>query len=774
MDPVRTRGEHVDEGAVGGDGPRRRARIAVLATAATLLAAALLSTIAAPATAAPAVAAAGPTATESPAPSDGAPPSVGRPGAPTPPPTPSPAVRLTIADPGDVTTGTTRFHGTAAPGHSVRVSGPVGGGTSGCTAAVGPDGRWACLGSVRSGPQQVFTVRDLTVPTASGVDAPAADVIVPPTIAGGRPTGGTVSGTGFPGATVTLSVSGSSAQQDAPVGADGRWVAALPVRADGTVTATASQTASTARGFRSDLRSAASAPVALTVDRTAPDAPDITSPQDGQRVGARTTTVRGTGEPGAGVTVYVDRAPVCGATVAADGGWSCATTGSTMRAGVHRLTATQHDAAHNYSRSSAPVRIVVFATTAAPTTEPGGTGGATPGSPSAGTPGAPGSTGSAPSPADGSGSRPGSDDTTGATGDGGTGSAAPAGGTDGGHDGAAGARGADGRPDWSGPAGDWTAATSYDGTVPSIRAAFSWRTVLVATAVAAGFLLLIAAPLALVAAVTRGRLRSPLAGLLGRNRTRSDRTRGDVLPTWVSIGTAVVVATLCTLLGVGVELEARYVRLAIAVLLGTAVLTAAVVLATRWSAGPDHRSVGFRVSPWLVLAAVAACGLTRAADLSPALVVGVVLVPSGRPDLGTGALRLGSGIAASARTATWRVVALLGLATAGWALHSTGTPGGFWAALASEFATTLCIGGIGAVVATLLPLAGSAGSALLAASRGRYVALAVLAVTVTAAVYSGSTGTHAPPALLGGLAAACVAAAVAAVVWARTTGTARG
>jgi hypothetical protein len=45
----------------------------------------------------------------------------------------------------------------------------------------------------------------------------------------------------------------------------------------------------------------------------------------------------------------------------------------------------------------------------------------------------------------------------------------------------------------------------------------------------------------------------------------------------------------------------------------------------------------------------------------------------------------------------------------------------------------------------------------------------VVAVALTAAVYSGSSGTHASPALLGGIAAACVAAAITAVVWARTT-----
>lgn len=780
MGPVNARGDNVD-GAVGGDGPRRRPRFALLAATTLVLTAAFLGTAAAPAVAvtaaaptAAAPAAAAPTAT--PAPSEIAPPSTGRPGAPTPTPT-RPAVRPTIADPGDVTTGTTRFHGTGTPGNAVRVTGPAAAGPSGCTTRVGSNGSWACLGTVRSGPQQVFTVRDLVATALPAASAPASDVIVPPTLVAGGPTGGTVSGTGYPGSTVTLSVSGSTTQQTARVGADGRWVAALGAGVDGRVTVTASQTASTARGYRSDLRSAASAPVSITVDRTAPAAPRITAPDDGQRIGARSTTVRGTGEPGSRVTVYVDRAPVCGVVVASDASWSCSTAGSTLRIGGHQLTATQHDPAGNYSRSSAAVRVTVWSTTSAPTgtPTPDATGG--PGTPGTSTPesgasaGSPGGTGNAGDGTDNSGngnsgnsgnSNSNSNDAGHAAGSGsttGTGSSSPAGtGRSGGH------------PDWSGPAGDWTAATTYDRTVPTIQSAFSWRTVLIATAVAAGFLVLIAAPLALVAAVARGRLRSPFAGLLGRNRSRSDRARGeDVLPTWASITIAVSVAALCTLLGVGVELEARYARLAIAVLLGTAVLTAAVVFTTRWAAGADHRTVGFRVSPWLVLAALVACGITRAADLSPALIVGAVLVPSGRPDLGTGPLRLGSGIAASARGATWRVLALLGLAAVGWVLHSILSGGGFWVSLGSEFAITLCVGGLGAVLATLLPIAGSAGSALLAASRGRYVALAVVAVALTTAVYSGTTGTHAAPALLVGIAATCVAAAIAALVWARTT-----
>lgn len=781
MEAVTTRGENVDERAVGGDGPRRRPRATVVAAATATLVAVLLGLAVAPAAASASASHTGGSsvaaATSQPPPVRVAPPPSARPVVPTPTPSEGTVAAPTIADPGDVTSSTARFHGTGVPGHRVRVGGPASTGSAGCTAAVSAGGGWSCFATLRSGPQQVFTVHDVTDPALPPSSAPAADVIVPPTVTGDRVTSGTVAGTGFPGSDVTVSVTGSSVQATGVVGSDGRWVVALPAGSDSRLTVTATQTASTARGYRSDLRSASSAPVVLTVDRSAPEAPRITSPGTGERVGTRATTVRGTGEPGAGVTVYVDRAPVCRTDVGPDGSWSCSTAGSTLRQGVHDITATQHDAAGNYSRSSTAVRVLVAGAVGLPT-GPSGTPGAPTSGASAPTDGGQhGTPGASSRPTDAAGTpgpagptAPGGTGTPGNTGS--TGSVGGVGGVGavdgGGTDGPAGAT-VGGRPDWTGTAGDWTATTTYDRTVPPIQAVFSWRTVLVATAVAAGFLLLVAAPLALAAGVARGRVRSPFAGLLGRNRARSDRSRADdVLPTRVSIAIAVAVASLVALLGVGVSLEARYVRLAVAVLLGTAVLTAAVVLVTRWAAGPEHRTVGFRVSPWLVLAALVACGVTRAADLSPALVVGMVLVPTGRPDLGTGPLRLGSGIAAGARSAVWRTVALLGLAAAGWVVHSLTVSDGFWTALVSEFATTLCLGGVGAVVATVLPVAGSAGSAVLAASRTGYAALAVVAVALTAAVYSGTGGTPVPPVLLATAAAACVAAATVAVVWART------
>ncbi|ROP64745.1 Ig-like domain-containing protein [Curtobacterium sp. ZW137] len=780
---MNTHGDDVDTRAVGGDGPVRRARVGVLGGLTAALAAALLALSVAPAAAATgattAAAANGATAaavpatpTPTPAPTQ----SLTRPSAaptgtptstPSTPPTGRPPVDPTIADPGDLTSATGRFHGTATPAHRVRVIDPRVTSSSVCTATTSTTGAWSCFGRVHTGAQQVFTVQDVSDTSRHTADAPAADVVVPPTITTRDPTTGTVVGSGDTGTTVTVSVSGSPAVRTATVGSDGRWVVSWSTGAaphpSGTVTMTATQTVSTARGYRSDLRSAASAPVSVTFDRTPPAAPRITAPRTGQRVADQPLTVRGTGEPAAAVTVYVDRAPVCGATVGSDGAWSCSTRGVPLAAGARSVTALQHDAAGNHSASSTAVVVRVVgasgSTPGATATGPGSTasGSTTPGGPTAG--------GTTPDPG-GDGS------STGAPGTGTGGSGGGAGGNGSG-DGSAGAGagssgGAGHGIDWSGPAGDWSVATTFDQTVPTIQSSFSWRTLLVAAAVAAAFLLLVAGPVRLVARSLRGRVSLRLASFTGRNRPRSERRRGDdSLPGWVSVGIAVVLAAVLTLLGVGVELEARYVRLAIAVLLGTAVLTAGAVLATRWAAGADRHMVGYRVSPWLVLTALVACAVTRTADLSPAVVVGVLLVPVGRTDVDTGAMRLGAGVAACARSATWRSAALLVLAAAGWVLHSLTLGSGLWVSLVSEFAITLCVGGLGSFVVTLLPLPGSAGGALWAHSRTRYASIAAVGVALGAAVYSGTAGTHVSPVVMAVVACGCVAVAAATWVWVR-------
>lgn len=801
-----TRGESSTTAAVGGGRRVWRPRALVIGGLTAALVAGLAVLAVTPAASASATGptasapATGPTASTDPAPSDVTPASAATPtplstatpapgntqadlqprptpsavpsSTPTAPPTTgTPATDPTIADPGDLTSATGRFAGTATPGHRVRVIDPGLPSSSTCTAVAGTDGAWSCSGRVRTGPHQVFTVQDVTDGSRRTSDAPAADVVVPPVVTTRGPTTGTVAGSGDAGTTVTVAVSGSTAERSAVVGSDGRWVVSWSTGAaphpSGTVTMTATATASTAAGFRSDLRSTASAPATITFDRDAPSAPVVTSPRADQRIAPGALVVRGTGEPRAVLTVYVDRAPVCGATVGAEGAWSCRTADGAVTAGSHTVTALQHDAAGNHSGPSAAVSVVVGATSGAPSA------GATSGQPGPGSSagvgghagtGSHGPVGSSGATAPGSGS--------GGTGPSGGGTAGSGGGSSG--DGAPGGSGPGGggpggsASDWSGPAGDWSVATSFDRTVPTIQSAASWSTLAFAVAAVLGFLLLVAGPARLVARTLRGRVTLRRWSFTGRNRPRSERQRGDdALPGWASIVIAVAVASVLTLLGVGVALEARYVRLAIAVVVGTTVLAAAVVLATRWAAGADRHLVGFRVSPWLVVTALVACGVTRAADLSPALVLGVLLVPVGRPDVDTGAMRLGAGIAACARNATARSSALLVLAGIGWVLHSVTTGSGFWTAIVSEFAITLCVGGLGSLVATLLPLAGSAGSALWAHSRARYASIAAVGVALGAAVYSGPVGTHVSPVVMALVACGCVAAALGTWLWVR-------
>ena len=635
------------------------------------------------------------------------------------PPSPAPPVDPTIDDPGDLTTAIARLGGTGTPGDGVRVADPAAPTASICAATVTGAGSWSCTGPVRSGPQQVFTVIDTTDSSLHAADAPASDVVVPPTVTTSGPSTGGVSGTGLPGASVTVAASGTSAVRTATVGQDGTWFVSWATGtgqlSDGHVTMTATQTASTALGYRSDLTSAASTPVDVTIDRTAPDAPVVQSPAAGSRIRTQPITVAGTGESGDAVTVYIDSNPVCRATVTS-GRWSCTTAGESIPDGDRSLVAGQRDPAGNFSPVSAAVSLTL-AGAPVDTPPPSSTSGSTPATPrpAPNTPGAP---------------------TGGASGSGGaTGGTAPGPGA-----GGDGTDGGTGTSDDGVATGAWSVATAYDGAVPTIQSSATLRTLLVAVIGAAAFLALVAAPLKLAVRTTRGRVGLRRARFTGRNRTTAERSLGDDagVPAWATLGLAVAIASLLALLGTGVAAEARYARLTIAVVLGTAVLTAGVVLATRWAAGVDRHAITYRLSPWLVLAALASCVVTRSLDLSPALLLGVLVVPTGR----IGTLSTGRRISTCGRSATWRIGALLVLVAVGWVLHSAVTRHGFWSELVGEFAITLCVGGIGSLVTTLIPVAGSAGAALWATSRTRYAALASIGIALAVAVYSGPAGNH--------------------------------
>lgn len=271
---------------------------------------------------------------------------------------------------------TPAISGTAEPGATVTVE--VDGTVVGTTTADGT-GAWTVTPTVPLGLGEHEVVATAT-DAAGNESAPSAPVsftvvagaVPPPVIV--SPADGSVTsdrtpeitGTGVPGAVVTLVWDGQVYGTTAVVGPDGTW--RIPVtasQADGWHTLQAFQTNPlTGQG------SVLSAVSDLLVDATAPSAPTIVSPADGSSTTDRTPQVRGTGEPGATVTVSVDGVVVGTAVVGADGTWTLDLPRALAVAG-HVLSVVQTDAAGNAS----PAAVSDFTVVAAGGGAGGGGGG---------------------------------------------------------------------------------------------------------------------------------------------------------------------------------------------------------------------------------------------------------------------------------------------------------------------------------------------------------------------------------------------------------------
>ncbi|MER7798386.1 Ig-like domain-containing protein [Microbacterium sp. NPDC096154] len=166
-----------------------------------------------------------------------------------------------------------------------------------------------------------------------------------------------ITGTGEPGSTVTVIIDDEPVG-DVVVGEDGTWTfTPTEPLADGdhTVEAAAIDEAG---------NTATDGPIAFAVDTAAPDAPVITTPDDGAAIGDPTPEIAGTGEPGTTITVIVDGEPVGETEVGEDGTWTF-TPAEPLEDGEHTITATATDDAGNVSEPSAPVTITVYTPTVA-------------------------------------------------------------------------------------------------------------------------------------------------------------------------------------------------------------------------------------------------------------------------------------------------------------------------------------------------------------------------------------------------------------------------
>ncbi|MDR0286023.1 MAG: Ig-like domain-containing protein, partial [Propionibacteriaceae bacterium] len=235
-------------------------------------------------------------------------------------------------------------------GTTVTVTYPTSGGTATVTADVDPvTGEWSVPtpADAVNGTLSVVAVNPAHNQSSPGtgtldVTAPAAPVVTAPapgaTVGDATPT---LTGTGEPGATVTVS-DGTDDLCTATVAPGGTW-SCTPATAldEGPVTLVVTQT--DPAGNESAART-----VSLTVDTTPPAAPVVTAPAAGALVTTATPTIAGTGEAGATVTVMDGPTPVCTTTVGPDSTWSCVVP-TALGEGPHTLSVTQADTAGNVS-----------------------------------------------------------------------------------------------------------------------------------------------------------------------------------------------------------------------------------------------------------------------------------------------------------------------------------------------------------------------------------------------------------------------------------------
>ena len=637
--------------------------------------------------------------------------------APTPSPTPTstestestestspPTLAPTIESPAPgsfVGSGTTTVSGTGEIGREVQLLSPVSGQDPLCFAVVDAAAEWSCTAvALPSGP--AVRLRVVVTGAAQLAAEQTIAVLSAPVVTGG-PTGlaltnGTVRGSGYPAASVVVSLAGGK-RCTATADASGAWSCTFTGNvARGPVAVSASQQTS----YSAPSWSNASAPVSLDFDLDRPKAPTVSAPVGGDQVPLTGTTYAGSGEDDATVTVFAGAYSVCSAVVVS-GSWSCAAGG--VAAGSHRIIAVQRDPAGNLGPGSPGVEVLFGA---AATDAPGTAGPATP-VPTKGASVPPSASAPIPPSAGPGTPEPGPE------------SPAPQAGP----------------PSVVVPApvpGGWN-----DPTLFATAVAAPWSTSQVSWARAAllafGALLLLCVPARLLAGtVSRGRDGRPLwqtVSIAGRNRSRVEfETAPDVpLNRWLVAGAAVMAAATLVMLSGPVSSQPAYLRLLLAVMAALVVVNAVGTLVPLWWSSRVWRepaSVTF-LPRYLLLVAVTALA-SRAFEIHPALVFGLLGSVAAAPGL-PGRRR--------GQLAAVRAGSLTALAAIGWLLLGLlPQADGFLSAFAAEVATSVVLAAIGSAALVLIPIGPTSGRSILAWSPPIWAALTVLAFTIMFGVLS--------------------------------------
>ena len=578
-----------------------------------------------------------------------------------------------------------------------------------CTIDADAQTTWSCTVLVPNGPQQRFTavetLADSGAPAPASVDA-LIDVLGPPFLDGDGTvlTAGNLSGVGYPGSTVTVSVNGTPDPgcSRATVQASSFWSCAISAASGGPYSVRAQQSnAAIGAGSLSRYSNVQS----VLVDREAPAAAVILAPTAGSRLIDITFVVSGAGESGAALDVYLDGTPSC-STGVTNSQFACTLGAPTS--GEHTLRVIQRDAAGNYSPPS-PEFSVSFGP--APVVAP-----------------VPGSVPSLPSPPavtrapaiitpsplapevtpESTMPDTASPPTTGGTPE--ATSAVPLAGG------------------WGAPTGFGRGATLLS-TDPNRD---NWLT---GPLIGLLFLALVAIPLRLLVLALTGRVRLPHTQFMGRNQSVSPaRDDSELVPEpRRPLRTAAIITATAVLIAIsgGVAGEVRYLRLFLAITLGLIVLNGLTAVILRAGSRLLGSSITLRILPGMLLAAAITSVLSRVLSIDPPLITGVLV---GAVFAATSTARK------SAVLSLLQLAALTVLGTSAWLAHGLVSAGtGFWAALASETLATICLAGLGSVLVLVLPIASLPGRVILNWSSIGWTATVLVVVSLSAGVIFGST-----------------------------------
>jgi len=619
---------------------------------------------------------------------------------------------------------TTTVTGTRAANQSIQLLSPDGGDPL-CVRE--PDGntRWTCPASLESSPSVTLKVVDTSDSSVSSEIT--VRVLTPPVVEGGAlsdvASNGMVRGTGYPDASVTVTLSDGRSCTTA-ADQSGAWACYFEgMRASGTYTVTASQTTS----YSAPSSSARSDPLELLFDLDRPAAPVMTSPASNSRVSLDGTTYAGTGEPGTSVTVFVDSSSLCEVPVLADGTWSCFAGG--IAAGTYSVRAIQQDEAGNVGPASVATIVAFGPAPVEPPPSPSGGQDPVPAPappvPAAQPTPAPDPPANAESPETAS---PDAASPDAASPEAASPEAAPPGDPEQAPPPAAGQ---------TGPvAGGWSDPTGFAAAVspPGSTNVFPWwQAVLLALAA----LLLLAIPARLLAGtVSRARNGHPLVAerhLAGRNRARVEyETAPELrLNRRLVAGAALVAAAALVMLSGPITDQPAYLRLFVAVIIALGIVNAIGVLVPLWW---GRRVLRVEISPtflprYLLLVGVTALG-SRLFGIEPALLFGL---------LGSVALAVGSNSVARGQLAAVRAGSLIALALVGWLLLGiTSGAGGFLGTLTAEVLNALVLTASGSAALVMIPVGRTSGRSILAWSPWIWIGLTIGAFSVLFGVLSPS------------------------------------